>query len=71
MSENGSQEQDRPQGVDDEQLPPDLVPGDDNPLAEALPDGEQNDLLSEGKPADESAGSSEESTSAEDDGEPE
>ena len=42
-------------GVDDEQLPDDLVPGDDNPLAEPLGDGESaGDLLEEGKPAAES-----------------
>ena len=27
-------------GIPDEQLPPDLVAGEDNPLAEGLPDGE-------------------------------
>ena len=44
-----------PTGVDDEQLPDDLVPGDDNPLAEPLEDGESaGDLLEEGKPAAES-----------------
>jgi hypothetical protein len=43
-------------GVEDEQLPDDLVPGDDNPLAEPLDDGESaGDLLEEGKPAAESS----------------
>jgi hypothetical protein len=49
-----------PEGITDDQLPEDLVPSEDNPLAEGLdpdeiPDGE--DLL-EGKDADESAGES-------------
>jgi hypothetical protein len=43
-------------GIADEQLPPDLVPGDDNPLAEPLEEGEDaGDLLEEGKRAAESA----------------
>lgn len=40
-------------GIPDEQLPPDLVPGEDNPLAEGLPDGEGEGLLEEGKLAEE------------------
>ena len=49
-----------PEGISDDQLPEDLVPSEDNPLAEGLdpdeiPDGE--DLL-EGKGADESASES-------------
>jgi hypothetical protein len=37
-------------GITDEQLPDDLVPSEDNPLAEGLPDGESaDDLLEEGK----------------------
>lgn len=40
-------------GIPDEQLPPDLVPGEDNPLAEGLPDGEGAELLEDGKTADE------------------
>lgn len=40
-------------GIPDEQLPPDLVAGEDNPLAEGLPDGEGEGLLEEGKPAEE------------------
>ena len=40
-------------GVPDEALPEDLVPGDDNPLAEGLDDGETVDgLLDGGKQAD-------------------
>ena len=36
-------------GISDDQLPEDLVPGDDNPLAEGLPDGEApHDLVPEG-----------------------
>ncbi len=43
-------------GISDDQLPDDLVPGDDNPLAEPLADGESaGDLLEEGKPAAESS----------------
>lgn len=42
-----------PQGISDDALPPDLVPGEDNPLAEGLPDGETVDgLLEEGKDAE-------------------
>ncbi|MBU1802080.1 hypothetical protein [Nocardioides sp.] len=42
-------------GIDDDQLPDDLVAGDDNPLAKGLDDGESaGDLLEEGKSADES-----------------
>ena len=37
-------------GIPDEALPADLVPSDDNPLAEGLPDGETAEgLLTEGK----------------------
>jgi hypothetical protein len=40
-------------GIADEQLPDDLVPGEDNPLAEGLDDGESaGDLLEEGKDAE-------------------
>jgi hypothetical protein len=40
-------------GIDDEQLPEDLQPGEDNPLAEGLDDGETvDDLLDGGKRAD-------------------
>jgi hypothetical protein len=45
-------------GISDEQLPDDLVPGEDNPLAEGLDPDEQPedlDLLGEGKDAEESA----------------
>lgn len=41
-------------GISDDQLPEDLVPSEDNPLAEGLPPGEAaDDLLTEGKQADE------------------
>jgi hypothetical protein len=40
-------------GISDDQLPPDLVPGEDNPLAEGLPDGEGPEVLQGGKLADE------------------
>ncbi len=50
-------------GIGDDRLPPDLVPGDDNPLAEPLEDGESvGDLLEEGKTAQESSDDSAEST---------
>ena len=40
-------------GISDEQLPDDLVPSEDNPLAEGLEDGESaGDLLEEGKDAE-------------------
>ena len=43
-------------GISDDQLPPDLVPGDDNPLAKGLEDGESpGDLLEDGKPAEQDA----------------
>ena len=40
-------------GIADEQLPDDLVPSEDNPLAVGLDDGESaGDLLEEGKDAE-------------------
>jgi hypothetical protein len=43
-------------GIDDEQLPEDLQPGEENPLAEGLEDRETaGDLLEEGKGAEESS----------------
>ena len=45
-------------GISDDQLPDDLVPSEDNPLAEGLDPDEIDDdvdLLGEGKDADESA----------------
>ena len=42
-------------GIDDDQLPEDLQPGEDNPLAEGLEDRETvDDLMDGGKQADES-----------------
>ena len=39
-------------GISDDQLPEDLVPSEDNPLAEGLPDGERvDDHLTESKRA--------------------
>lgn len=52
MSEN-QPESEPTIGVSDDQLPPDLVPGEDNPLAEGLPDGEGSEVLEGGKLADE------------------
>lgn len=44
-------------GISDEQLPDDLQPGEDNPLADGLDAGESaGDLLEEGKDAEQSAG---------------
>ena len=40
MSEH-EHEHENTAGIPDEQLPPDLVAGEDNPLAEGLPDGER------------------------------
>ncbi|CAN5222674.1 hypothetical protein BH09ACT12_BH09ACT12_08520 [soil metagenome] len=54
-SSDGEQTEEPTTGIGDEKLPEDLVPGDDNPLAEALPDGERvGDLLEDGKAATES-----------------
>ncbi|MBF4163378.1 hypothetical protein [Nocardioides acrostichi] len=54
MSEQESEHTDEKRhGISDEQLPEDLVPGDDNPLAEGLPAGEGAELLEDGKVADE------------------
>ena len=44
-------------GISDDQLPEDLRPEEDNPLAEGLESGESaGDLLEDGKDAEESAG---------------
>ncbi len=49
--------QDSEIGISDDALPEDLVPGEENPLAEGLGDGESvDDLLEDGKPANESEG---------------
>ncbi|WP_182523744.1 hypothetical protein [Nocardioides dongkuii] len=51
--ENTTDESDATTGVPDEALPDDLVPADDNPLAEGLEPGESvDDLLTGGKQAD-------------------
>lgn len=56
MSENQAEhESEQTSGISDDQLPPDLVAGEDNPLAEGLPDGEGDDLLEGGKSAVESS----------------
>jgi hypothetical protein len=55
---NSSDEQDSGNGIQDEDLPEDLQPRDDNPLAENLDDAETagelepGELLEEGKTAD-------------------
>jgi len=52
-------------GISDDQLPEDLVPSEDNPLAEGLADGETvDDLRAEGTRAD--SADSADSASAED-----
>lgn len=58
-------------GISDEQLPEDLQPTEDNPLAQPLPDDEESPDLSEGKHI-EGQGSGEESAGDvdEDSGEP-
>lgn len=44
-------------GISDDQLPEDLVPGEDNPLAESLEDGDTvDDLLADGSPTEEPTG---------------
>ena len=59
-------------GIDDDQLPDDVRPGDDNPLAEGLEAGETagddapGELLREGKSPDGEAGESEAAGDAED-----
>ncbi len=61
MSENDTEtepndaETDTAAGISDDQLPADLVPSEDNPLAEGRPSGEDSDVLEEGKRADEMA----------------
>ncbi|CAB4721973.1 MAG: hypothetical protein F2667_10715 [Actinobacteria bacterium] len=48
-----SQSEHESTGISDDQLPADVVPADDNPLAEGLPPGEtEGDLLHDGKPTD-------------------
>lgn len=55
-------------GIPDEELPEDLVPDDDNPLAEGLPDGETVDgLLTEGKGGEEESSGEEEASGEGDD----
>jgi hypothetical protein len=55
---NSSDEQDGGRGIGDEDLPEDLQPGEDNPLAEGLDDTdtaggiEPGELLEEGKKPD-------------------
>ena len=55
---NSSDEQDSGNGIEDEDLPEDLQPGDENPLAGGLDDAETagglepGELLDEGKTAD-------------------
>ena len=43
---NPSEEATEPDGISDEQLPEDLRPGDDNPLAEPLAEGEEMEGMS-------------------------
>jgi len=52
---SNSEEENAPEqeGISDEKLPDDLQPGEDNPLAEGLEEGETVDhLLEEGKTAE-------------------
>ena len=41
---NSSDENDQAEGISDEQLPEDLQPGEDNPLAEPLEPGETSEV---------------------------
>jgi hypothetical protein len=71
MSESES-ETTAPEAIGDEQLPEDLQPGEDNPLAEGLEPGDDaGDLLNDGKQAEEGIQSPPEGSdeSADDDGE--
>jgi hypothetical protein len=53
MSERESEQDET--GISDDQLPDDLVPSEDNPLAEGLDDGETVEgMMGGGKDADES-----------------
>jgi hypothetical protein len=53
MSERESEQDET--GISDDQLPDDLVPSEDNPLAEGLDDGETVEgMMDGGKDADES-----------------
>ncbi len=56
MSNNENESDNESVGIDDDQLPEDLVPSEDNPLAESLDPDEAKDvdLLGEGKTADQS-----------------
>lgn len=69
MSESETEPAGGPEvGVSDDQLPEDLQPGPDNPLAEGLDDGETvDDLLEGGKDAEQldESGSTESDTSQE------
>jgi hypothetical protein len=50
---NPASERETGTGIGDEQLPDDLQPSEDNPLAEGLEEGERvDDLLEEGKGAE-------------------
>lgn len=58
MSQSEESKQTGEVGIPDEALPADLVPSEDNPLAEGLPAGETAEGLlddEEGKPEDETA----------------
>ena len=57
MSESQDKSPDEPPvGISDDLLPEDLQPGEDNPLAEGLDDGETgDDLLTGGKDAEQVA----------------
>lgn len=58
MSENDP----TPEAIDDDQLPDDVRPGEDNPLAEGLDDNETvGDLLTDGKQPEQSDHQSEQS----------
>ncbi|GEP34395.1 hypothetical protein NSZ01_21630 [Nocardioides szechwanensis] len=73
MSESQDQSPDEsPVGISDDLLPEDLQPGEDNPLADGLDDGETvDDLLDGGKDAEQlEDGSTEESSDESSDEEP-
>lgn len=68
MSENETETSDDSVGISDDQLPDDLQPTDENPLAQELdPDERPDDLMEGGKDADEMDSSDESGDAGDDD----
>ena len=76
MSEQSSEGRDESStetttGISDDQLPDDLVPGEDNPLAEGLDDGETaGDLFEDGKEPDQGLDETSDDTDDDESGDP-